>query len=457
MTMLEKIKTLNIPLPEDIQKAKDFGDFTRANRLIDQYLDDEMTPEFMKDRLFTEKEVIKRLQIAYPYTEEEALHLIQTEIKDFTMEELHHYEDIHAADWIYINGEVHLQDRFFASMKKVYAEIAERAGNPLSSTNPLLDTNMEDMEENGGAAYHIRLKTTIRINEDSFQPGNVLVQIPVPASCQNMKNIHILSTSHPDYILADENAPMRTIAFQKECEENETFSVEYEYDSVVPYQELQIKGASVPKEFDFLNEEESQIVFTPAIKALCKELIGHETNPLIQAWRFYEYCTENVTYAFMREYMTLENICEYATTQRIGDCGVKALLFITLCRCAGIPAHWQSGMYVTPDYTGNHDWAMFYIEPFGWLFADPSFGGSAYRNGNMERHAFYFGHLDPFRMAANNDFQKEFTPVKKWWRHDPYDNQSGEVEYDDHGLLGHEFTCEKELITFEKTDYSKFQ
>ena len=31
---------------------------------------------------------------------------------------------------------------------------------------------------------------------------------------------------------------------------------------------------------------------------------------------------------------------------------VQALLFITLCRCAGIPARWQSGLFVTPDDTG---------------------------------------------------------------------------------------------------------
>ncbi len=448
--MLKKIETLNIALPEDIQKAKDFGDFERVNRLIDLYLNDSLTPKCMQDRLLTEQEIIKRLPLNYPYSEEEALLMIQKEIPDFTMEELHHYEDIHAADWIYVNGQVRLQDRFWPSMKKVYGEIAERVGQPLSPNNPLLDTNIEQMEENGEAAYHIRIKTTVRIQEESFQPGKVLVHIPVPAKCLNMQNIRILSTSHEDYILAEEDAPMRTIAFETECKENEPFFVEYEYDSVVPYPQLQVKGASVPTDFTDLQEEKPQIVFTPTIRALCKELIGNETNPLIQAWRFYEYCTENVTYAFMREYMTLGNICEYAAAQRIGDCGVKALLFITLCRCAGIPARWQSGMYVTEDYVGNHDWAMFYIEPYGWLFADPSFGGSAYRVGNMDRHAFYFGHLDPFRMAANNGFQKELTPPKKWWRKDPYDNQSGEVEYEDHGLLGHEIVCEKELLEFKK-------
>jgi hypothetical protein len=202
-------------------------------------------------------------------------------------------------------------------------------------------------------------------------------------------------------------------------------------------------------DFD-IEEEQPQIVFSPLIKALCEELSGNETDPYRKAWNFYRYCTENITYAYMREYMTLGLINEYSATQRIGDCGVKALLFITLCRCAGIPAHWQSGLYVTPDSAGNHDWAMFYIKPYGWLFADPSFGGSAFRVGNLKRQKFYFGNLDPFRMAANNAFQKEFTPAKKWWRSDPYDNQSGEIEYEDRGLHGNELESTKTVIAMEK-------
>ena len=35
-----------------------------------------------------------------------------------------------------------------------------------------------------------------------------------------------------------------------------------------------------------------------------------------------------------------------------GDCGVFALLFITLCRIAGIPARWQSGLAVRPGRVG---------------------------------------------------------------------------------------------------------
>ncbi|MEE8808668.1 MAG: transglutaminase-like domain-containing protein [Lactimicrobium sp.] len=445
--MLEKLDSLRLPLPEDVAKAKAAGDFDRAKRLIDLYRQDAATPKCMKDRLEVEQEVLLRLPQAYPYDEEQALAIVRKEIPSFTMEDLHHYEDSKAADWIYLNGKVHLQSRFFASMQKVWPEIAAAVGCPLSQTNQLLDDNIKEMEETGHAGRHIHLRTEIRIKDEVFHPGRVLVHLPIPAECMNMQNIHILD--HSDHAFIDgPDSLSRTISFQEDLQENHPFFVEYEYDSIVRYHQ----DHHIPTEtadFD-IQEEQPQIVFSPLIKALCKELSKNETDPYRKAWNFYRYCTENVTYAYMREYMTLGLINEYSATQRIGDCGVKALLFITLCRCAGIPAHWQSGLYVTPESAGNHDWAMFYIKPYGWLFADPSFGGSAFRVKNLKRQKFYFGNLDSFRMAANNAFQQEFKPAKKWWRSDPYDNQSGEIEYDDRGLHGNEFESTKTVIEMQK-------
>lgn len=445
--MLEKLVSLRLPLPEDIAKAKAAGDFNKAERLILLYLQDSYTPQCMKDRLETEREVLSRLPSAYPYDEEQALALVQKEIPSFTMAQLHHYEDCKAADWIYINGKVHLQSRFFASMQKVWPEIAEAVGSPLQKHNKLPEDNADEMAEKGWAGRHIHLRTEIRIKDEAFHPGKVLVHLPIPAECMNMHNIRILDHSEHAFI-DDPKSPSRTISFQEDLKENHPFFVEYEYDSIVNYHEDQHISTETA-DFD-IQEEQPQIVFSPLIKALCRELSGNETDPYRKAWNFYRYCTENITYAYMREYMTLGLINEYSATQRIGDCGVKALLFITLCRCAGIPAHWQSGLYVTPDSAGNHDWAMFYIKPYGWLFADPSFGGSAFRAGNLKRQKFYFGNLDPFRMAANNAFQKEFNPAKKWWRSDPYDNQSGEIEYEDRGLHGDELESTKTVIAMEK-------
>ena len=89
---------------------------------------------------------------------------------------------------------------------------------------------------------------------------------------------------------------------------------------------------------------------------------------------------------------------------------------------------------------------MFYVEEYGWLYADPSFGGSAYASGDENRRRFYFGNLDPYRMTANHAFQQEFAVKKDFMPIDPYDNQSGEIESETKGFASYEVESDKEWL-----------
>ena len=444
--MKNTFNSLCISLPEDIKKAKYHGDFKRAIRLIDMHLQSDKTASCMKERLAFEKLVLKELPREYPYSVSEALEIIQKEIKDFTEEELNEWIDTEKVDWIYVDGEIHLFNRFFSTMKKVYPDIAKRCGIAKTDENfKLLEENMSVMKQKGYNSYHFHVKSSIQIHDDAFVPNKkVHVHLPIPSNCINIENIKILDyTNSPVTFISDANS--RTIYFEEIMEENHPFFVEYEYDSTSKYNHLTCgKESSNFKEYTY--EKNPAIVFTPLIKALAKELKGDETDPLKIARNFYDYCTTKVTYSFMRKYVALPYIPDYVGASLKGDCGVQALLFITLCRATGIPAHFQSGLYTTPYDIGCHDWAMFYVEPYGWLFADPSFGGSAFRANRKELHDFYFGNLDPFRMVANNDVCNEFEPAKKYLRSDPYDNQIGEIEYDDYGLTEKDFSYKQVIL-----------
>ncbi|MCR5794750.1 MAG: transglutaminase-like domain-containing protein [Solobacterium sp.] len=446
--MLDIMKYQGILLPAEIETAKMSGDLDKAQELINRWMKDDKVPEAMKKRLQIEQEILGRIPDEYPFSEEEALEMIRQEIPDFTMEELREWEDCGAAGWIVRNGTKYLQSRFYASMKKVYPEIRERAGGEPSDSS-LLDRNIADMKKNGRASWHVQLKASLKIRDEAFKKGKVRVHLPVPAACANMKNIRILAMSHDGAYIADESSVSRTVYFEKDLTENETFWVEFSYDSCVEYNDPRPEDVTGVTD-EYTSEQEPQIVFTPLIKALCRELSGDETNPLVLARRFYDFVTKHVVYSFMPEYLTLGVIPDYCASRLKGDCGVQALLFITLCRCAGIPAKWQSGRFVTPDTVGNHDWAMFKVEPFGWMFADCSFGGSAYRAGCYERHDYYFGNLDPFRLASCNELLAEFDPPKKHWRIDPFDNQRGEAEFEDRGLTRQELEMDCKVIRMEK-------
>ena len=200
----------------------------------------------------------------------------------------------------------------------------------------------------------------------------------------------------------------------------------------------------------YLDEQYPHVRFTPYIKMLADDLKGNETNPLLLARRAYEWVTHNVGYSYVRPYFCLDNISEFAAINRRGDCGVMSTLFITLCRAMGVPAKWESGLYTTPNEIGWHDWAMFYVEPYGWLYADLSMGESTVRYGEKNLYNHYFGNLDPFRTVFCNDFQKQFEPPKSFMRCDPYDNQMGEAEFEDAGLFFGDWKCGKEVISAEE-------
>ena len=456
--MYQYLSFMRIPLPEDVLKLKSFGDFEGAQKMIQHFLSKDI-PQSLRKRLEIEEDIIRVMgNDEYPYTYEEALEIMSSHLKDFKEEELRYLKEISAADWIYIDGTVHFQRRFYENLIKTRPDLAARVmvqdvddARANEQKQKLLNDNIKYMKEHGSRSVRIQIRATIKAKKEFEKVGRkVRVHLPVPKICQQVSNIKILASSPEIAYTAPENAPQRTVYFETELQPDQEFMVEYAYDYHVDYVELDPARAAA-KQPDFCLEEQApHIMFTPYLRELRDELAGDETNPVILARRFYDFVTTKVMYSYMREYFTIDCIPEYCAVNQKGDCGVQALLFITLCRMSGIPARWQSGLYATEFYTGCHDWAQFYVEPYGWVFADPSFGGSAWRSGNTERWNYYFGNLDIFRMPANSEIQMDFMPEKKWLRGDSIDNQRGEFEYEDHGLLYSQLEVNQELISMEE-------
>ena len=186
------------------------------------------------------------------------------------------------------------------------------------------------------------------------------------------------------------------------------------------------------------------------MKALAAQLTEGITDPVQKAKRIYDFVTLNVHYHFQPMYFVHENITDNCARSRRGDCGVMAATFITLCRIAGIPAKWQSGMVARPETAGCHDWAMFYIAPKGWMYADCSAGASMARAGNEKMRLHYFGNLDTDRMVANSDICAPFDPPMCSFRADPCDNQVGEIEVDGVGLYGQQVETTHEIVKHQE-------
>ena len=279
---------------------------------------------------------------------------------------------------------------------------------------------------------------------------HVKVWLPLPAACPAQSNITLDSfTAQPTYI-APETAPQRTAYWEADLAENCRFGAQYSYRSTAHYAApLEMQADPVQPDFDTA-EQLPHIAFTPYMKALAAQLTEGITDPVQKAKRIYDFVTLNVHYHFQPMYFVHENITDNCARSRRGDCGVMAATFITLCRIAGIPAKWQSGMVARPETAGCHDWAMFYIAPKGWMYADCSAGASMARAGNEKMRLHYFGNLDTDRMVANSDICAPFDPPMCSFRADPCDNQVGEMEVDGVGLYGQQVETMQEIVKHQE-------
>ena len=170
---------------------------------------------------------------------------------------------------------------------------------------------------------------------------------------------------------------------------------------------------------------------SPAVNLaeLAAKLTAGETNPYLKAKRIFRWINDHFPWASAREYSTIENIPEYVLDNRHGDCGQVSLLFITLCRISGIPAHFQSGFMMHPRAWNLHDWAEVYFEGVGWVPVDQSFGIPAFAR-NADEEYFFLGGIDSWRMIVNTDYGMPLVPEKKYPRSETVDFQRGEVEWE---------------------------
>lgn len=429
-------------VPEDVQREERIGNFTQALRLIDRWLKDQRITKIQEQRLLYEKERVKMILETYPFEETEALNKAREKIKGLSYDEFYDLLENGYIDYIIVDGKRRFQERFIPNIGFALPQYKERMGKDEDSekAKELLHKRLEALlSDQPPKKYRVRIKMSAKINGDgeSFR-----VWLPFPKEEFQISDVKLISTSHEDHFISPNNTPQRTIYFESKGKE---YSVEFEYTVSEWINKVDPSEVEKPDIDEHLNEEPPHIVFNPYLKRLAQQITQDESNDYFKAMRIYDWITTHVRYSYVRPYATFENISKYVAENLKGDCGFQALLFITLCRIAGIPARWQSGWYANPVFASSHDWALFYVKPYGWLPADPSFGGA--RRDNERYRRFYFGNLDGFRMVANSEFMKDFEPKTQFYREDPTDNQTGEAETKDKKV---KLQSQIQVISFEQ-------
>ena len=454
---------LAVGLPDEVNMYHFAGDFEGEIAAIDRWLS-RSVPLCLRKRLeirrifavqladdypLTRADVVKGMQMRYPAADESALDAFIASGN---------------VDYILKNGEMRFQHQAISNIFKTHIHELEKLQDPAyekPNTATVVSDTIRIMREKGSRAFRYEVEYWMKLCPHAERPGETLkIWFPYPVACETQpeEEIRLLSSSHPVTVTGTVH---RTAYMEVPCEAGATYSVRYSFVNRAKYHAVDLNrtdypsvgGGLSPEELAKYTEEQyPHIRFTPFISMLAAEIAGDEEDPLRLARRVYDYICEHVRYSYVRDYLLIENIPEFVLMNGYGDCGTMALAFITLCRALGIPAKWQSGSACSPDGIGSHDWAMFYVAPYGWLYCDPSYGEGAARAGNEIRRDHYFANLDPYRLVASNEFQQLLTPDKAFCRMDPYDNQSGEAEYNDRNIFFEDQTHGRRVVRAEEID-----
>lgn len=436
----------------NVQTLIEQGEFAAAEAALVEQIADPEAP--VTEAAAIEREILRRIRHDFSLTAEDVLGQIRESIPDATLADVERWHTEGDLQGRVIDGELKFFRRAVGTLFRFSDDARQRraaAGQERASVDEFdlpahLEKLVELAEQSDDAEihpvhHHVKYGVTIAGDHPRMKAGaQVRVWLPFPQEYRQQGQVKLISAAPEPSLVAENGVPHRTAYFEQtvtEAGEPMAFRVEYEFVTsaycpklepalVEPYD----KASSVYREYTA--ERPPHIVFSPEVRSLAGEIVGDETNPLVKARRIYRWISKNVPWCAEMEYSTIRNLSAKGLTARRGDCGVQGLSFVTLCRAVGVPARWQSGWGTKPGEENMHDWSEMYIEPWGWLPVDASYGVQQHPDERVQE--FLCGRMDPYRLIVNLDYGRELSPPKASFRSEPNDFQRGEVEIDGHNL-----------------------
>lgn len=453
---------------------RDNGDFKGAAAVLSRALDAPgLSSADRKDLLF-QRDILRRIKLDYPLTPNDLYAQLSDSVQDLTPDEFNQWITQGRFDGKKIDGKMRYINVSLGNLYYRYPELRARRmdgrDDVAEQKGRLLDSVMIKKaalaQKTPYVLPHYFLNTmTVTVADDVVPPSKIgkLIRawLPIPRYYPYQTDFTILGSSTPPIKVAPETSLIRSAYFEQHTSRNAAtkFSITYSYERSGVYFDMDPEKVTPPDLQDPIlkkyTSEAPHVVFTDKIKTLSDKIAGHETNPYRVAKAIYDWIGGNVKYSYAREYSTLGNISDYCLTNRYGDCGQEAMLFITLCRSRGIPARWQTGWDLFPGFHDIHDWTEIYLAPYGWVPVDPWAGMFAMRyctsltpQQRRDLHDFYFGGLDYYRMAANGDHSQTLDPPKQSLRSDDLDFQRGEVELETRNIYFDKYSYHMDVQEF---------
>jgi hypothetical protein len=394
-----------------------------------------------------EKERLDRIRKDFNKTDDDILKFVYKYYPNANVKDLEKWENDGSLEFKVIDGKKSYFSRAASNLFRINKEAKAQKEKIDGYQKDGLDVFLESyipkvLDESANAQESLvkpvtsKLDYKVTVNANVVPDGEIIkCWLPFPREGHlRQTEIKLLSTNADEYVIADNKNPQRTIYMQKTAQKDQptVFNIQFE---VKNYNEVNFIEPALIKPYDknselyktFTAERPPHIVFSDKIKKLSKDIVGDETNPYLIAKKIFTWISTNIPWAGAREYSTIENISEYCIDRKHGDCGIKTLLFMTLCRYNGIPVKWQSGWMLHPGEVNLHDWCEIYLEGYGWLPVDQSFG---LVDSEIEDEKYFFlGSIDAYHLIVNDDCSTPLFPAKIFPRSETVDFQRGELEW----------------------------
>jgi transglutaminase-like putative cysteine protease len=428
----------------------DAGHFKAADAAITSALaQPDLSPD-AKSALAFQRERMRRILLDFTLSADDVKARVRKEIPDLTDAEFAKWDAAGLFEHQVIDGRRLYFKRSPGNLFRISPEaVARRAVQ-----TPITDGPMESLNAHQRAIYHaalsehrssvlprrVRMTQILTVDADAVPAGEtVRAWIPYPQAVPGQQeDIRYIASEPARHEIAPASAMQRTVYLEKPAKAGRKteFSVTYELTVFAQYHAIDPAKVQpeviTPELAPFVAERAPHIVFTDAMRAFSRKVVGDEKNPYRIAQKLFA-AVDRIPWAGAREYSTISNISDYALHAGHADCGQQTLLLMTLLRLNGIPTRWQSGMVFSDNGTGYsniHDWGYLYLAPYGWVPMDVTTGRlHPAASDDKALEWFYLGGLDAYRLAFNNDFGQRFQPPKQHFRSDDVDSQRGEAEW----------------------------
>ncbi len=397
-----------------------------------------------RQELLFQRERLERIGRDFSQTRSQVLAEMQRLVPQVSTSQLERWEKQGCVEYLDVDG----QRRYFrfaaANVFRVNAEARALKRKFQKAPNKEFEALKDNISEIIAAAEksskdliaprRFRITYRLAVAADAVAPGQtVRAWLPFPRQADRQRDALLVRGDPAPCLITDADRPLRCAYLEKIAQAGQptVFEIVFEYTSFgrrVPIDAAKVMGINParPDLQPYLVERPPHIVFTPGLRELSQQIVGNEKNPYRRARLIFAWVSQHVPWASAREYSTIDSLCLYALQHRWGDCGIQTMLFMALCRLNGIPTRWQSG-WTTGRNWNMHDWCQIYLEPYGWVPADVSYGLMPSADERVK--FFYLGGIDSYRLVVNDEYGQMLFPAKMFFRSETVDFQRGEVEW----------------------------